>query len=242
MRISKLQVTINEENFSLYLGTSSLNHEILFQKRKDYLNASELEIFENLKFKKKRKSFLQSRHLSKNILSRYLLETDLTKLIINHGVFTQPIVNYVTNLMPTISISHTNTHTACIASSSKYPTAIDIETISADSKKNILSQTTNHERKNIKHEEDENTFYTRIWTIKEALSKVLKTGITTPFSIYEINNIIYTKNYTIGRFSNFSQYLAISYHFEKHILSFVIPSSTNSQDIDKISSILSEMI
>ncbi len=233
MRIHKLLVSHENKEYPIYLGTSSLNYNALYKERKKFLSNSELDIFGQLKFEKKKKSFLQSRYLAKNILAKYLGEEDFRKISISHGIFSHPLVNYPTGKMPIISISHTKTHAACIVSSAKCPTGVDIEAITTNSKENIISQTTTHERNNLKNVENENSFYTRIWTIKEALSKVLKTGIMTPFNIYEINNIVYYKNYTISRFSNFNQYQAISFAYKKNILSFITPSSMIHTHLDE---------
>lgn len=233
--IQLLKCSAKKDIFHIYIGFSSLKSTVLLNKEMNFLNNSEYKIFEEFKFEQKRKSFLQSRYLAKNVLSKYLEEADLTKIMITHGIFGHPLVNYLTKKMPILSISHTRTHTACIVSSAKYPTAIDIEKVTKNSKEDILSQTTLHERKIIGHQEGENRFYTRIWTIKEALSKVLKTGIMTPFNIYEINDIIYSKNYTVSRFSNFSQYQAISFQYEKNIISFILPTDIKILNYDEIS-------
>ena len=235
MRIHKLLISHENKEYSIYLGTSSLNYDVLYKESKIFLSNSELNIFGQLKFEQKKKSFLQSRHLAKNILAKYLGEEDFREISISHGIFSHPLVNYPTDKMPTISISHTKTQAACIVSSAIFPTGIDIERVTKNAKENILSQTTLHERKTILHQENENTFYTRIWTIKEALSKVLKTGIMTPFRVYEINDIIRKKNYTISGFSNFSQYQAISFQYEKNIISFILPTNIKILNYDEIS-------
>jgi len=234
MKIQKINTYYKNKKYPIILGISSIDHNSLFKERKEFLHHSELEFFDQIKYEHKRKNFLQSRHLAKSILSKYLKEANLSKIAIFHGVFNQPLIDYPTNKIPTISISHTQTLAACIVSPSIFPIGIDIEKITENSKENITSQTTLHEKRNLKYKEDDNIFYTRIWTVKEALSKVLKTGIMSPFKIFEIKDIIYTKNYTISKFSNFNQYHAISYHYEQNILSYIIPSNSNLLDFDKI--------
>jgi phosphopantetheinyl transferase (holo-ACP synthase) len=65
-----------------------------------------------------------------------------------------------------------------------------------------------------------------LWTAKEALSKVLKTGMMTPFYVYEINKITAKNKYVISDFKNFAQYKGISFNLGSYVCTIVYPKST----------------
>lgn len=67
---------------------------------------------------------------------------------------------------------------------------------------------------------------TLLWTAKEALSKVLRTGLMTPFEIFEISKIEINDNYTMCYYKNFTQYKAISFTVYKYMCSMVYPLKT----------------
>ena len=49
------------------------------------------------------------------------------------------------------------------------------------------------------------------WTLKEALSKILRTGMTTPFDIFSIKELKQEKLGWISSFQNFAQYQGLSF-------------------------------
>ena len=68
---------------------------------------------------------------------------------------------------------------------------------------------------------------TLFWTAKEALSKVLKTGLLTPFTIYEIAQLEIKSGYIISCFKNFNQYYNISFQLDHYMCSITCPKKTN---------------
>ena len=75
--------------------------------------------------------------------------------------------------------------------------------------------------------EAEKDAYYFLWTVKEALSKTLKCGLTVPFSILEVERIVQhgLHAYTC-LFKNFAQYQARSWIESQHVLSIVLPKNT----------------
>ena len=52
---------------------------------------------------------------------------------------------------------------------------------------------------------------TLLWTAKEALSKILKTGLMTSFKILEIDKIEHKDGYWLSYYKSFGQYKVISF-------------------------------
>jgi hypothetical protein len=68
-----------------------------------------------------------------------------------------------------------------------------------------------------------------MWTIKEALSKVLKTGMMTPMEIYQVNAIdqVLYNGFCVSTFTYFSQYKALSFPWKNTLCSIILPKETN---------------
>jgi len=194
----------------------------------EYLGEYEMEIYNSIKYEKRKKDYLSGRYIAKKVLSRYLKEQDLTKLTIKWGVFNQPLLVYLEENPPKFSLSHTCTHSACLVFPQEHPMGIDIEPYTHSNYKSIESQLTEKERllgRDIR--ENIAVFYIQLWTIKEALSKTLQTGLTVPVEIYEIAEIQKIGQYYVSTFKNFMQYKAISFRWKGNICSFVLPEKTN---------------
>lgn len=101
---------------------------------------------------------------------------------------------------------------------------IDIENMNSDHFDVLETQITEQEKKLLKKvdlsPESGNTI---LWTVKEALSKILKTGLMTPMEIYEVENIDKCAGYVSGVFRNFPQYKFISLIYNDYVSSIVYP-------------------
>ena len=75
---------------------------------------------------------------------------------------------------------------------------------------------------------------TLIWTAKEALSKVLKTGLITPLEVFEIEKFEHlASNCVAGYYKFFPQYKVVSFIVKGYICSIVYPAVTKKCfDID----------
>jgi phosphopantetheinyl transferase len=210
-----------------YVGFTQLTPEILLSAKEHFLQPGEITIYENLKSDRRRRSFLQGRFIAKQVVTAYVEEEKLTSIGIKPGVFNQPLVSYESSATPLISIAHSDSYAICLAFSDEHPMGIDLERIDSMAKVNIGSQMTRAE-KTLNPGEDENTFYTRLWSIKESLSKVLKTGLLIPLEILEVASLQVCAGYTVSNFTNFPQYKALSFCWDNHTCSITLPRETNS--------------
>lgn len=67
---------------------------------------------------------------------------------------------------------------------------------------------------------------TVLWTIKESLSKVLRTGLMSPFDIYAIDRITEEDGMIVSTFRNFAQYRCLSFSIGEVALSLTLPKRT----------------
>lgn len=209
------------------LGLSSMPADLLSDQKERFLHKNELKFLNQCHDEKKRRQFLQSRKLSKELLSTHLKETNLTKIHIESGVFNQPVITYPSVIHPAISISHSDNCSACIITSEIHPMAIDIEKIQHNKKEHMAPPLSHSEKTLVKElPSHEYITYLQLWTAKEAISKVLKTGLMASFEIYEIDNVNISGAYTIFTFKNFAQYKAISFEIKGNICSVVLPKKT----------------
>ncbi len=231
--IIKLKLTRENWHSTAFLRLSEPNAytKLLAEK---YLHKSEYEIFDGFEYEARKKSFLQGRYVAKKALSHFLEEPDLTKIIVKSGVFNQPMLNYPIAEPPGFSISHSLSGTCCLVFPQEHPMGIDIQSKVDYAIEAIDSQLTDEE-KMLSRRSDmrDDIFYIKLWTIKEALSKVLTTGLTSPMEIYEIDNISKKDEFYYSTFKNFTQYKAISFIWAGNVCSFVLPLKTKC-DLDEL--------
>jgi 4'-phosphopantetheinyl transferase len=216
-----------ETSFQARLGFSKAPAYTLLPHSDRYLHPEETAALPELNEERKSDHFLRGRFIAKRALSAYLQEADPTRIRIKYGVFNQPLVVYPTDSPPRISLSHSDEWAACLVFSDEHPMGLDLECIRPANTGAIFSQTTPFEQSfRKKLLEDEATFYTRIWTVKEALSKVFLTGLTANMEVYQIASIRQYEGYTVSTFSNFEQYKALSFQWENYLCSIVLPRET----------------
>lgn len=212
----------HEENFfSLGFCLSEISFDDLFKTYDKFLHKEEKAYFLQLQYLKRQHSYLLGRYCAKHAISRYNKTKNFTEVWIENGIFNHPVV-LTSNGNTQVSISHTEKIGVAIAFPETYPMGIDIETISSKNADIIRSHLSPSEL-------NLNMFGTRdahlafLWTAKEALSKVLKCGLTLPFYLLEINSAKKLENITISDFKNFKQYKAISFCSKNFLCSLVCP-------------------
>lgn len=194
-----------------YLCISTHPFSALREKQEQFLHPDELAYADTLAFERRQKSFLLGRYCAKQALSPYLREPDMRSISVCHGVFEQPIVRYPACRNAQVSISHTDEWGGAIAFPEEHPMAIDMEKINPDRKEAIQTHCTAEESRLIKSVPGSDILQlTLLWTVKEALSKVLKCGFMSPFTIFEVQRVEPAADCFIWTFKNFAQYKAVS--------------------------------
>lgn len=212
----------------------SLVHEshypALAENPSSILHAEELKYFQSLTALKRKKDFLLGRYAAKRALLELAPGLGMVWIHIQPGVFQQPVVNANGYEHLSVCITHSGHHAAAIAFPTGHPVGIDmewhedahIETLSTQVSQQELPLDSSQFKIQTEVER-----YTRVWTVKEALSKILKCGLTTPFSIFEItpDSVKETGIWT-GGFENFHQYRFISIASSNTSFAIVHPGRT----------------
>lgn len=191
-----------------------------------HLHTQERHYYNTLQFDKRIRSYLIGRFAAKQSVAALTGAGRLSDIFIQSGIFTQPVVaSDKQNIQ--VSITHCDDIGAALAFPETHPMGIDIEKIDINKRTVFEGQITDHEQERIiSLPISYDIGLTLLWTAKEALSKVLKTGLTTPFSIFEISNMESYDNYTICYFKYFAQYKTISFSVCNYICSIVYPLKT----------------
>ncbi|MDR0625555.1 MAG: 4'-phosphopantetheinyl transferase superfamily protein [Holosporales bacterium] len=212
-----------------------------------FLSKQELAMLEQFGSEQAKSAFLLGRYSAKTaiLLARQTLggedgpvcEEEVKRLAksglmpniyIENGIFGQPIIRFLPKLTGTVmsevifpfdvSIAHSCHDSAAIGASivfdKAFPIGVDIENISRTPSKFLAEKITDDEIENF---QDKELGRLVAWGFKEALSKVLKTGITLPLYFFHMSPIKITSDthklfvigYT-GEFEFFSQYSCVS--------------------------------
>ncbi|ABR32873.1 4'-phosphopantetheinyl transferase family protein [Clostridium beijerinckii] len=184
------------------------------------IHPSEEEIYNSLNYGKSMKNYLLGRYVAKKAISEFIHQPRLNEILIGKGIFNQPIILKPSNQNIRVTITHCSEYGVAVAFPQGYPMGVDLEIISDRNNRVAETQLTIDEKELIyMHKLDP----VLLWTIKESLSKILMTGISSPFKIYEIDKLNFNSNYIVSFFKNFSQYKAISIISGKYIFTLVHP-------------------
>ncbi|NQU74249.1 MAG: 4'-phosphopantetheinyl transferase superfamily protein [Candidatus Omnitrophica bacterium] len=231
-------------SFTASLCFSCNKLDILKDSKETFLHSEELDYFKTLSFEKRHKSYLLGKFCAKKALLLPLDKKVPSSILIRSGVFGHPVVIYPDPENHQISISHSGDWSAAIAYPAVHPMAVDIETVDPGRLKTIEAMLTSSEKDMIKKlPVPEAAGYTILWTIKESLSKLLKTGRAAPFDIYEVKKLDYFENCFTSSFINFGQYKVTSFIFTNMACSIISPlESEFDLDIQALIEQLQELI
>lgn len=192
-----------------------------------FLHPKEFEYYFHLEFERRVKSYLTGRYVAKRAVSFLVGEDSLERICIEQGILHHPVVNIANTTNVQVSITHCDDLAAAIAFSEELPMGIDIERISVDRNKVLETQMTVKESNLLSSlPYSYETSLTLFWTVKEALSKILKTGLTTSFHIYEISQVEARDGVVYSLFENFPQYRTASFILGDYVCSITYPKKT----------------
>lgn len=214
---------------AILLEMNTLNYEEI---KEEYLSKEEILTYESILYEKRKLEYLYGRVAGKVALSELAPNLCKNEVTISNGILMQPYIKSRVNNNVGISLSHDNQYAAAIAYPDDYICGIDVETIEENRKEVINRILTTKEKRNLEKNTDRKTLLTFMsWTAKEALSKALKTGLTTDMKYYEISDYWMEGNFLKGKFTYFSQYEFISFQKAEHLVSVVVPKIANFEVI-----------
>ncbi|MEI7731464.1 MAG: 4'-phosphopantetheinyl transferase superfamily protein [Verrucomicrobiota bacterium] len=195
-----------------------------------FLNEDELRQVQSFRFAPPRENFLLGRLAAKLALGALLKEPDWRQIQITKGVLGQPLVAYARPHGAEVSLSHSEGVAIAVAFPREHPLAVDLETVDvgrADTIKKVMPFSAAETHWLQSRAANEPTALVLLWTIKEALGKVLKCGITCPLEllaadqIKPIGDALWESHYR-----NFQQYKCLSWQQNNQVISLVLPTAT----------------
>jgi phosphopantetheinyl transferase (holo-ACP synthase) len=235
--ILSLQLEGKKDSVKAFFGlVSHDSYKVLEKNLESILHEAELPYFSSLKFLKRKKDYLTGCFIAKSMIAKYLDEKNLSSIQISSGVFKHPFIRYQGWEIPGVSVSHSDEYSGAIVFPQWHPMGIDIEKINI-SKHDIIKTQLTIDEVNIlqKNDRDNIDTYCQIWAIKEALSKSLKCGLTTPFSVLEIDKVEFADGGKIQcHFKNFGQYRSYSFLMNGYAIALVMPKNTVMNIFNKL--------
>jgi phosphopantetheinyl transferase len=209
------------------LLTHSSHYPELSERPESVLHPEELKYFHSLHALKRKKDFLLGRYAAKRALLNLAVTHSAPAIHIRSGVFQQPVVSGPGCEELSVCITHSGTIAAAIAFPTGHPLGIDIEWHDDALVETLKNHIDHHELPPADLCDSEAERYTRVWTVKESLSKILQCGLTTPFSVFRLQADPVTRGGVwSGGFENFAQYRFISICSEKLSFALVHPGRT----------------
>jgi 4'-phosphopantetheinyl transferase len=224
-----LSLTREARNLDVILGVAA-EHDYaqIVTEAHHFLGPRESEYFGRLRFLRRQKSYLLGRYAAKLALQQALDEPDLKALEIVPGAFGQPLIAYPSKRTSGICISHCHGFAVGLTFPLGHPMGIDIEQIDPEREATIRTQLLEPELKWVESGIVEGSALTTlIWTVKEALSKALTTGLMCPIEIYELSELnLVGQGIWEGLFTKFGQYRFVGWLADGYALSIVLPKYT----------------
>lgn len=219
----QLQRADSAHRAGLSLVSSSAND--LGATAGDFLHHQEWHRWQSFSHRRRADDYLRGRHSAKQAVSVLYPDQIANEVIVESGVFQQPLLVCPSDPMLRISLSHASSLTAAVAFPAAHPMAIDVETIDSSHLPELKSQLTSAEVKLLTKfgSFSELEAVTAMWTIKEALSKALRSGLTAPVSIYEVAAVTADSGLLRAQFRHFIQYQALCFRCGLAMCSLVLP-------------------
>jgi 4'-phosphopantetheinyl transferase len=142
-----------------------------------------------------------------------------------------------------VTLSHAGNYALALAFPEEHPMGVDIEEVNSRNVKIVEEQVTAAERQLIRElPGSQEAKLMMLWSAKEALSKILKTGLTTPLHVYEIHRASWNGEAFVAEFRHFTQYKALMFEFAGHACALAIPRLTEPRlDIAELKRRLTEL-
>jgi phosphopantetheinyl transferase len=235
-RVYNLIFKSDNKSMKTIMCTSCIgNYDIVHSNAISFLSQKEIEYFENIKYDRKIRSYLLGRYAAKNAVSKLLNVNNLDEIIIENGIFGQPIVYEKENNGIQVSISHCDDIGIAVAYPQFISLGVDIEKIDSEKYHLLYDVITDSERILIEHNiGNKHLIVTLMWSAREALAKCIKTGFTVPLDFFSIKDVCVKNQIYCGCFLNFIQYQFICFEKNGYLISIVYPKKTELLfDIEK---------
>lgn len=224
--VTKLELIRDKQQFQAYVAL--LNGELAaLSLNLEDLHPNEKAVYQQYQYNRRKESYLLGRLSAKEAILPLTNISSPKSIWIDTGVFQFPIVKCPNNSNIQVSISHCDTIGFSVAYPEAHPMGIDVEKIHADRTTTLLSQLTQKEQLLLTKKNNSTIAnYTALFSIKEALSKVIRTGMMLDFKFLEVDAVNINQQVIACTFTHFGQYKAYAYLSEEYVFSIVLPKRT----------------
>ena len=190
-----------------------------------FLHPDERRAFHRLPESPRRESYLMGRFCAKQAVMEGRQMQDPTCILVRPGVFHQPVLHCPGTNALQLSLSHCKGLGAALLFEEAHPMGIDIEIPDAIKIPVITPHLTEAEKALILNIRAEDSAWATTWicTAKEALGKVLRTGLTIAMPLLEVCRLQQDGDILTAEFTQFPQYKVISFPWESAIVSIALP-------------------
>jgi phosphopantetheinyl transferase len=194
-----------------------------------FLHPQEISYLCDLPSEKQQANYLLGRYAAKAAVSHYEAGIPLASIRVESGIFSHPILYSPNKDKMQVSLSHCDQHAVALTFPESHPMGVDLEICIQRANPAIGEHLSSKEKQLLSALQDSYPGKAHIlfWTLKEALSKVLRTGLLSSFDIYELQNIDRQSDGSwVTHFKNFPQYQGYSFSLGNLIASIVHPKQT----------------
>ena len=173
-------------------------------------------------------SYLSGRFAARLAVAGYFEGHPETRFEITAGVFNQPIVRCDRQEPPAVTISHAGEFAVAIAHDHGHLMGVDVERTRSIDHALLETILTAAEQRLLAPVPDRaEAVLTGAWTIKEALSKALRCGLTVPLRLLELGRVDIAADGSLqSEFVNFTQFKCRTWIRGDHVLSIALPRKT----------------
>jgi 4'-phosphopantetheinyl transferase len=230
MVIHRKKFALNREDTAHFAAYAILREDAdEIVKRLEFLHPDERMYYDKLKFDKRRISYLLGRISAKKAIGALSSYEDLPHIAIMPGIFQFPIVRHSVTRNLQVCITHCDNIGISLAYPEEHPVGIDLERTDEVNTEIIKEQLTPAELAMAAALPLlPSAAYSMIWTMKEALSKILKTGLTMNLQLLEIQSLTKEGDIYTSHFKHLIQYKAVSCLSGPYVCSFVCPRKTEA--------------
>lgn len=198
------------------------------EARLSFLHPAENATFEQYKFPLRKTAYLLGRYAAKEVLSPCLGGAARASIEIAIGVFNQPVVKYEARGVPELSLAHSHGAAVAVACQAGHPLGVDLEYLDFDKAPILEPYFTEAEMSRLHGlPEGAGAVGFMLWSAKEALSKILRAGLTVPFPLLEAESFSASQgSLTIPSFRNFPQYRGQAWITGPYALALALPRKT----------------
>ncbi|WP_158542959.1 4'-phosphopantetheinyl transferase family protein [Phytoactinopolyspora halophila] len=195
------------------------------------LSSAERAYCDRLKVRKRALEFTFGRYVAKEA-ARAAADGALAResFEIRQGLFNQPILVCPDGRDLEVSIAHSNGVAMALVHPRACPLGIDLEVLDGRTLSTMTEHLTEHESALMDRHpvaSDRSYLPAVIWTAKESLSKVFKSGLLVPFDLFEVQSISTRSEVMTSAFRSFSHYVAASARVGDFVASIAYPKMTD---------------